>query len=117
MKKILIGLIALAMLFASTALAQRSEVLTGDKLVVTGRGVITGLMIITDATNTVTVDVYDNITNAGTKIIPQWPVTTSATNRAVTLTFGDKGEPFQKGLYIDITTSGTVSYVVYWDKR
>ena len=119
MKKIIIGILLAFFLSASVVWAEstRTATLTADAKVTTGRGFITGIIVMTDGTNNVTVEIYDNVTAGGEKIIPTWIIPTSATNRSSALSFGGDGEPFDTGIYVDITTSGTVSYMVYYEKR
>jgi len=116
MKRILLVL-CLVFLTAMPALAERSETKTADALIDTGQGVITGMMVVTDGTNDVTVDIYNNTSATGTKLIPTWTVTTSTSNRYATISFGENGEDYSTGLYVDITCLGTVSYMVYYDEK
>jgi hypothetical protein len=56
---------------------------TASAAVLASPGYFHGITVVTDGTNTATVDVYDNSlgTAAGNKLIPQWPVVSSSTNR------------------------------------
>ena len=86
---------------------------TADAAIMAKAGYFCGIMVITDGTNSVTIDIYDNATAAsGTEIIPLWTVTTSASNRSAALEFTN-GIFVNSGIYVDITTSGAVTYVVY----
>lgn len=85
---------------------------TADALIVTGEGFLYGIMVTTDATNSVTIKSYDNTSASGTKLHPDWVVTTGANERAKTLSF-DPPVPYSTGLYIDITTAGTANYMTY----
>lgn len=88
---------------------------TGDAAVVTSAGYICGILIATDGTNSVTVDMYDNASAAsGTNIIPTIVVTTSASNRSTAIKVD---RAISNGVYVDVTTSGTLSYVVYYKPR
>lgn len=87
---------------------------TTNALVTTGQGWLKGLIIHTDGTNSVTVAVYDNTAASGSKLFSTFTVTTSAANRATTISFDSYECPFFTGIYVDITTSGTVTYDVYW---
>ena len=90
---------------------------TADSAAVTVPGFLCGIMVVTDGTNSVTVTGTDSSTSAsGVSMFPAWVVTTSASNRAQTLTF-ENVLRFSNGVYIDITTAGTVSYMVYWKNR
>jgi hypothetical protein len=91
---------------------QASTTQTGDVALTATGGLLAGLMVITDGTNTVTMDIYDNATAAsGKKLVPTMPITTSSTNRISTFALD---VPYHNGLYFDITCSGTVSYMVYF---
>jgi len=57
----------------------------------------------TDGTNAVTVKIYDNTAATGTRILPDWVVTTGSSDRL----------SFNSGVSIDVTTSGTVSYMIF----
>jgi hypothetical protein len=95
---------------------RQSATQTGDAAVVTGPGVFHGIMVITDGTNAVTMDIYDNASAAsGTKLIPTWTITTSSTNRAQTISFFPPVR-FLNGIYVDITCAGTVAYMVYFNE-
>ncbi len=80
MKK-LFCIIAIILLLAGGAPAvewgRGSGSQTADALIYTGEGVFYGIMVATDATNAVTVSVYDGTTATGTKLIPTSVVTTS----------------------------------------
>jgi hypothetical protein len=117
MKKLFIVLIIL--LFASICYAAPPDWTfgTGQKtasgLIFTGDGYFAGIIVSTDSANAVTLDIYDGITATGNKLIPTTTVTTSAIDRVQA--FKPPGGPvhFITGLYIDVTCSGTVKYVVY----
>ena len=87
---------------------------TADGLITTGQGWLKGIILHTDGANSVTISVYDNTAAAGSKLFSTLTVTTSAANRATTISFDDYECPFFTGMYIDITTGGTVTYDVYW---
>jgi len=116
MKKLFLILLCMfiPLVFSGQALADRSVTKTADALIDTGKGLITGIMVITDGSNSATIAIYDNTSGSGTKLIPDWIVTTSSSNRAATLTF-KPGESYANGLYVDVTCSGDVSYMVYYD--
>lgn len=111
-------IIAFILLFAVSAdaegLYRSSGEQSADAAITTTAGVLRGIMVATDATNAVTVSIYDHASAAsGTELIPTTIITTSSTDRAqgVFLPF-DVG--FVNGIYVDITCSGTVAYVVYY---
>ena len=90
-----------------------SAIKTADALIYTGTGYLYGIVAATDGTNSVTFKTYDNTTASGTKAHPDWIAVTSSTNRMAVLSF-DPPLVMATGIYIDITTSGAVSYVAYY---
>ena len=118
MKKLLVVInIVLILLMASTSWANGIVGNTGDALIASGRGYFKGIVVHTDGTNSVTVDIYDNITAAGTKLVSSTIFTTSASSRTSALGFSDRECPFTNGVFVDVTTSGTVTYDVYIDPQ
>lgn len=119
MKKYLVSIIMLlALMFGSLSpvWAELSETKIADAAIVSGRGFFLGIFFVTDATNEVTVNIYDNASAAsGKKLIPtDTIITTAAANRIQAIGF-EKGEvPYMNGIYVDITCAGTVSYIVYY---
>ena len=92
----------------------QSEDYTADAAVRTSSGVFYGMWVITDGANNVTVSVYDNASAAsGTKIFPTTIIPVSDTGAATTISFNPPIK-YTKGVYVDITTSGTVTYKVYY---
>ena len=88
---------------------------TADSAAVAEAGYLCGIIIATDGTNAVTLDMYDNATAAsGTNIVPTLVITTSASNRGTAIAVN---RAISNGVYVDITTSGTLSYVVYYKPR
>jgi len=121
MKKILklfTILLFIVVFLTSPLSAKQSQVYTGDALVVNGGGIFLGIVVATDGTNSVTIDIYDNIESGGGRLIIPWVVTTSASNRSQALGFSKEDDvTFKSGIYVDVTTSGTVSYqVIYLPK-
>lgn len=86
---------------------------TADAAIVSGTGFLYGIIAVTDGTNAATVVVYDNTAASGTKLVPDWPVTTSATDRIQYLPINPP-VTFQDGVYVDITSAGTFKYVVLY---
>ena len=93
-----------------------SAVKTADALIYTvpsGRSVLfDGIVVQTDGTNDITFDIHDNTSAAGTKIIP-----TSLKVKGTSETFALSYDPPVKcgtGIYVNLTTSGTVAYVVLY---
>ena len=114
-----ISLIAI-LLIASHVLADRVYVSSGQQTatatIKSGAGILGQIAVVTDGTNAVTIDVYDNASAAsGTKLMPTWVITTSATDRCQSWDAPGDGVRFMNGLYVVITCAGTVKYIVYWD--
>ena len=86
--------------------------LTADGAAITGKGSFFGLWIVTDGTNNVTFDIYDNTSAAGTKIIPT-TIIDVANGTAQTISFGP-GVRYENGIYINLTTAGTVTFKAYY---
>ena len=124
MKKLLVVLLVL-LLTTGSALASGGKekiwvnpgtVATADQLTHTGASFFHGISVATDGTNSVTFDVYDGTDNTGTKIHPSWVVTTSSVSRLQTLSIWPPVR-CATGIYVDITTSGTVEFTVYFTKE
>jgi len=119
MKRLFVVVMLLVLLVVSPTFAGDDKYSTSGEQTATASvlsrpGYFIGIMVATDATNAVTVSIFDNATAAtGTELIPTTVITTSATDRAqiVLLPFGVK---FENGIYVEITTNGTVGYVVYY---
>lgn len=86
-----------------------------DALIHTGAGYFYGFIVKTDATNSVTLQIYDNTEGSGTRIGPDFLCTTSASNRMCVFGTGEAPIPFDTGLYFDITTTdATPEYTVFY---
>lgn len=85
---------------------------TASKAIRTSRCAFAGIIVATDGTNDVTVDVYDNADGAtGTRLVPQFVVDGADDIGGILF------EPVvkcQRGIYVDITTAGTCKYVIYY---
>ena len=121
MKKFLILTVAALTLIGSSVwafmpdeFAGYSATKTGDALIHTGTGFFYGFACLTDGTNSVTFDLYDNTEASGTKIAPSLICTTSSSNRVCV--FGsDVPIVFNTGLYVDVTSSDTTpDYTIYY---
>lgn len=121
-KRILLGVVA-AMFVCTAAHAQSiwtngSGSLSADAVVRTEASNFHGIVLATDGTNACTVSVYDssNSTTSGkTLLFPTSIVTTSATDRVRGFYFNPPVRA-NSGIFVDITTDGTCSYVVYWTR-
>ena len=117
-KKLIIILLTLLLVVPAAYSAEPWSKVSAEKTaaaaITTTDGLFYGIAVITDGTNAVTVSIYDNASAAsGTELIPTWVVTSSATDRAQAFSI-DPGAIFYNGIYVDITTSGTVIYKVYY---
>ena len=112
---ILVALFLLAVPVMAASWVQHSTEKTADALIDTGKGTFHGILVTTDGTNAVTVEIYDGLVAAGgTQLIATWEITTSSTNRGASLSM-DPPVKYDTGLFIDITCSGTVQYMVYYE--
>ena len=120
MKKLrLFLLIVLVLCFASLSYGQgalkASTELTSSSLITPGPGYFCGIMVSTDGTNAVTIDVYGNTTAAVPKLMPTWTVTSSSVNRAQTY---NVYPPIKSdgGIYVNVSVAGggSVKYMVYY---
>lgn len=89
---------------------------TGDALVLNSPGWFYGLWVATDGANAVTITVYDGVAAAGNELAPTQVIPTSATNRGQTVGFTYPIRA-RTGIYVDVTTVGTVEYKVYYRRR
>lgn len=120
-KRLFIGLVlALTLLFASLAGAQLQLVgpsteKSADASITTGQGYFHGVLI--GCASGVTVDIYDNTSAAGRKLIPTQYFPGSATNQTHSIDMGTYGVFYNTGVYVDVTTSGTLRYMVYFTPK
>jgi hypothetical protein len=120
-KRMIIGVAMAALLVCATAYAQwsnSSDSKSATAQILVEGGVLNGIVVTTDGTNAQTFNIYDteNATTSGTKkLIPAWVVTTSATDRTQTMGFYPPVR-FERGLYVTVSGSGTVGYVVYYSR-
>lgn len=100
---------------AQVASSKASAVKTATALIYTGETLFTGILIATDGTNAVTLDVYDGTSASGTKIIPQQVIPSSAVNRSWALGI-DPGVLVRTGIYVVVSVAGggSCSYTVYY---
>ncbi len=125
MNKILLRsiLVSVFIMFSSTVFAfepgewaRNSGQKTDDALILTGDGYLYGIMVVTDGTNPITIDAYDNTSGSGTRIFPSWTVTTAADDRAQYLPLNIP-IGVNTGIYIDITTAGAAKYNVFYREK
>jgi hypothetical protein len=104
-------LLSVTVAFAGTA----SETKTDDASITTGYGYFLGIIVVTDGTNAVTLDIYDSTAASGRKLIPTTTIPTGTSNRFAVIGFADGDLYYYAGIYVDVTCAGTVSYMVYYD--
>ena len=91
-----------------------TEPQSSSGVAVSGKCAFGGIIVKTDGINDVTVNVYDNTTNSGKKLIPD--------NVVVKGSSGIDGLGYdppvyaEKGIYVEVVTSGTCSWQVLYDK-
>ena len=112
--------VCLVMIATSSGSADRvfyADIQTGSALISTGWTEFHGIVATGDGTNAITVDIYDNTSAAGSKIVPTITFAQSATTK--TQAYG-VSTPVQcrTGIYVNVSVAGagTVSYTVYYSK-
>lgn len=107
---VLVLMVSQAFAFSPSEPAQSSGEKTADATILSGAGYFKQIVIMPDGSNDVTVSIYDNTASSGTEILP-------------TLTFAGDGGPqasppvwvnVNTGIRVDVTTAGTVAYVVLY---
>lgn len=120
MKKYLLLVICLFALLTTPCYAASSSSQIGqtaDAAIASGFGYLTSIIVVNDGTNAVTIVAYDNASEAsGNKLFTAVIFPASSTNRFGVLTFGPEECPFRNGIYVDITTSGTATYDVFYHR-
>lgn len=120
MKKILALIVFAFLILSSNTLAleqytRYSSLQTGDALVATGYVFFDGITVTGDGTNEITADIHDGTSVSGNKIVPTITFPQSASNK--TQAYGvSPGVRCTTGIYVNVTTTGTVSYTVYWHR-
>ena len=95
-------------------IVQQSDSETASALIYTGACNFHGIIVCTDGTNDITLNIYDNIAGSGTKIIPETIIPTSADIRSQHIKFPTPVK-CSTGLYVTVSGSGTESYMVYYE--
>lgn len=119
MKKVFLLMVVFLLVWSASAFAvdrvSYSGTSEGDALIASGRAEFHGITITGDGTNAVTVDIYNNTAGSGDKITPTLNFPQSATSK--TQAYGvNPPVSCGTGIYVDVTTAGTVSYTVYFSR-
>ena len=113
MKKAVIVLVVLLM--ATLAWAQEARY-SGSKAasasIATGGGLFYGILVATDSTTGITLNVYDNTAASGSKIIPSVVCVTDASTRVSTI-FPPAPIRYYTGLYVTVSSTDC-AYEVYY---
>lgn len=123
MKKLVFVLISLLSSVAYAGYLPSPEY-TDDALVTQSPGVFQGIVIATDGVHNVVISIYDHNSDdvlrkdgkkgtIGTKLLPTMEIPTSESDR-YRIIFLPVDIDFKKGLYVDVTTSGIVRYIIYY---
>ena len=83
---------------------------TADAIIKTGRSILAGVNIITNATADVTIVIYDNTAASGTVLYKR---VVTGTLDSVYDNLGDNGVRGKNGLYVDVTGAGA-AYIVHY---
>lgn len=117
MKKILTGLLIVLFLctgaVAGDWMKQSIQYSGSTANPTSSGGVFHGVIIISDGSDYVDMDIYDNTAASGTKLIPTIRITTSSTDRIQSISMNPPVR-YYNGIYVNITTNGTVKYMIYY---
>ena len=118
MKRFMMLTVIIILMLASMSMALTNRVLysavkTADALIATGWTEMHGVVITTDGTNAVTMDIYNGTSTAGAKIVPT--ITFPATPKTQAIGWNPPVS-CGTGVYIDITVAGggSCSYTAYY---
>ena len=121
MKKLFLIIVGIILIFTGTGLAGEcfpGDTETASALILTGPGRICSLVFNTDGTNDVTLNLYDNTAASVKKLLPtDYLIKTSSTNREHTIEFRRDEGYVGVGIYVSISTSGSVNYMVYFENK
>lgn len=94
-----------------------SAVKSADALIKTGVCAFAGLIVVTDGSNDITVNIYDNIEASGTKKLCPTDMLIRGAAETFTLSY-DPPIICSTGLYVDISIAGggSCSYQVVYDE-
>ena len=114
MKNIIVAVVLVLALFTIgyTAELSSSGEKTADAAIrTTGGGQYGGMVVVTDGTNNCTVKVYDNPSAASGTVLDDGLCVATASYTCKYLF--PWPVPYDKGIYVDITTAGTCYYIIY----
>jgi len=90
---------------------------TATASVLSTAGFLYGIMVVTDGSNDVTIDLHDNASAAsGDKLVPTMVLNAVSNSRVISIPFSVP-IAYSKGIYATITTSGTVKYNLYYRQQ
>ena len=92
---------------------KQSAPASASALTVSGSCMFYGITVKTDGSNDVTLSVYDSLTAAGTKLLPESIIIKGSSN-LVTI-FESAGLWCDNGIYVKVTCAGVVSYQIQYD--
>lgn len=84
-------------------------VLNADTLIFTGRNRVNAITVLTDGTNSATVELYDNTTNTGSKNVVGKCLGANLINHFIF----ENPVLFENGIYADVTGTGA-TYIVFY---
>jgi hypothetical protein len=122
MKRILLSFVAVLIITAfilpdgwAAGRVLYSAAKSADALITTGAAYFNGIAITGDGTNVITADIHNGLTTAGEKIAPTLHCIQSAAVKTCAFEI-DPPVYSGTGIYVNITTSGTIEYTVYYSK-
>lgn len=94
---------------------QASAVKTASAEITSGKSTFIGILVTNDGTNAVTINIYDNTSGSGTKIVPTLYISASASTRNWALDVSP-GLKANTGIYVDVSVAGggTCEYQVFY---
>lgn len=112
--------VAIICLISSLSMAQLQLVApsaeqSGDVAITAGQGYFHGIMI--GCASGVTINAYDSTGASGRKLMPTLYFPGSATSQTHSVDMGSYGVFYHTGVYIDVTTTGTLRYIVYFTSK
>ena len=114
-----LAIVLILLLLATGAMAFKASRVssnqTASAAITTTGGYFHSILFSAVSAYDVTVDVYDNATtNSGRKLMPTATIKTTSTSRERAFSFDPPVEYFD-GIYVNITTSDTLNYMVFFN--